>query len=130
MTSLRQLQRKHIMEFQASLILLLCANQLKAFHNQWRIEHKCRQGRRPQTAPFQEFFYLSRKKMSTNTPKFLTTFFRLPNCAAPSAAPLTCAAPNFQLVFRIYQKCHLFDVNLNIFYVNLNISYVNLKIFT
>jgi len=77
-------------------------------------------------------FYLHRKKMSTNSQKFMMTFFsRLPKkgkfCTyrTPSAAPLfTCAAPSFP-IFRsfihIYKKCHLFHLNFYIFDVNFNI---------
>jgi len=43
---------------------------------QWRTEHKCRPGRRPHMPTFQEKnCWSGPKKTSTNSPKFLTTFF-------------------------------------------------------
>src|SRR6218665_1308398 len=77
-------------------------------------------------------FFSPPEKISTNTYKFLMTFLshlpkqikilRLPKNSRQLFRPfLSCAAPFFSSFVRIYQKCHLLNVNLTIFDANFNI---------
>src|SRR6218665_1880857 len=86
---------------------------------QWRTEHKCRPGRRPQMSPFQE------KKLSTNSHKFLTTLFLLIHPKMKILRVTSCAAlfwPVPPLIFssfvRFYRKFYLFSRKFDHFHVN------------
>ena len=84
-------------------------------YKQWRTEHKCRPGRRPQMPPFQQKRFLSGAKNVNQLAKISDDHFwsftqkmnivYVTNCAAPSAVHLLpCAALNFQLFCPFLQK--------------------------
>ena len=98
------------------------SSRFNLYQEQWRTEHKCRRSDDLKCRPL-------RKKNSPpenmpticRTQKCLVKMLRLPNCRPSAASFWPVPRLIFSSFLRVYQKCHLFNVNLTILHVNFNI---------